>query len=157
LDYAPRILIVDDEPSVRTFFDRVLSEDGYYVDAVGTARQALRALCDRAFEVALVDLSLPDGDGVELMRQMRAEAPFLRIWPPPGSWWEIWWTLPWWQPHSKNQQHRTSYGTQCTDCSNHQAGGVEHNGVAGDVLSGRGLRAPRGQQGSSSQPRVRGD
>ena len=33
LDYAPRILIVDDDPDVRTFFDRVLSEDGYYVDA----------------------------------------------------------------------------------------------------------------------------
>jgi DNA-binding NtrC family response regulator len=79
LDYAPRILIVDDEPDIRTFFDRVLSEDGYYVDGVGTARQALRALGDRAFEVALVDISLPDGDGVELMRQMRMDAPYLRI------------------------------------------------------------------------------
>jgi DNA-binding response OmpR family regulator len=79
LDYAPRILIVDDEPDVRTFFDRVLSEDGYCVDAVGTARQALRVLGDRAFELALVDLSLPDGDGVELMRQMRMDAPYLRI------------------------------------------------------------------------------
>jgi DNA-binding response OmpR family regulator len=79
LDYAPRILIVDDEPSVRTFFDRVLSEDGYYVDAVGTARQALRALGDGAFEVVLVDISLPDIDGVKLMRQMRMDAPYLRI------------------------------------------------------------------------------
>lgn len=79
MDYAPRILIVDDELIVRTFFDRILSEDGYCVDAVGTAREALRALCDRAYEVALVDLSLPDGDGVELVRQMRMDAPHVPI------------------------------------------------------------------------------
>ena len=78
-EYAPRILIVDDELTVRTFVERILSEDGYFVDAVGTARQALDALCDRTFDVALVDLSLPDGDGVELIRQMRIDAPHLSI------------------------------------------------------------------------------
>ena len=79
MNYAPHILVVDDELTVRTFFDRILSEDGYSVDAVGTASQALRALCDRTFDVALVDLSLPDGDGLELVRQMRAVAPYLSI------------------------------------------------------------------------------
>lgn len=79
LDYAPRILIVDDEPTVRVFFEQMLSEDGYYVVAVGTVRQALRAIADRPFELALVDLSLPDGDGLELVRQMRAELPYLKI------------------------------------------------------------------------------
>jgi DNA-binding response OmpR family regulator len=79
LNYAPRILVVDDELTLRTFFDRILSEDGYSVDAVGTASQALRALCDCTFEAALVDLSLPDGDGLELIRQMRAAAPNLSI------------------------------------------------------------------------------
>jgi len=79
LDYAPLILIVDDELIVRTLFDRILSEDGYCVDAVGTARQALQVLCDRAFEVALVDLSLPDRDGVELVQHIRLDAPYLPI------------------------------------------------------------------------------
>jgi len=79
LDYAPRILIVDDELIVRTFFDRILSEDGYSVDTVGTARQALCMLCDRAYEVALVDLSLPDGDGIELVRQLRMDAPHVPV------------------------------------------------------------------------------
>lgn len=79
LDYAPRILIVDDEPTVRVFFEQMLSEDGYYVLAVGTVRQALRAIADRPFELALVDLSLPDGDGLELVRQMRVELPYLKI------------------------------------------------------------------------------
>ena len=79
MDYAPRILIVDDEPTVRVFFEQMLSEDGYYVLAVGTVRQALRAIADRPFELALVDLSLPDGDGLELVRQMRVELPYLKI------------------------------------------------------------------------------
>lgn len=79
LDYAPRILIVDDEPSVRVFFEQILSEDGYFVVAVGTVRQALRTIADHAFELALVDLSLPDGDGLELVRQLRMELPYLKI------------------------------------------------------------------------------
>ena len=79
MKYAPHILVVDDELTVRTFLDRIFSEDGYSVDAVGTVRQALRALCDHTFEVAVVDLSLPDGDGLDLVRQMRAAAPYLAI------------------------------------------------------------------------------
>ena len=79
MDYAPRILIVDDEPMVQTFFDQILSEDGYFVAAVGTMRQALRTITDRAFELVIVDLSLPDGDGLELVRQMRLELPYLKI------------------------------------------------------------------------------
>ena len=79
MSYAPRILIVDDEPAVRAFFERTLSEDGYYVTAVGTARQGLRALSDGEFEVVVLDLSLPDGNGLDIMRQIRGEHPHLRI------------------------------------------------------------------------------
>ncbi len=79
LDYAPRILIVDDEPMVRVFFDQILSGDGYFVASAGTVRQALRAIADKAFELVLVDLSLPDGDGLDLVRQMRVELPYLKI------------------------------------------------------------------------------
>lgn len=79
MDYAPRILIVDDESSVRAFFDQVLSEDGYYVTAVGTARHALQVMGNRTFEAVLVDLSLPDTDGLDLVRQIRQEMPHLKI------------------------------------------------------------------------------
>jgi CheY-like chemotaxis protein len=79
LGYAPRILIVDDEPAVRALFDHVLSEDGYWVSAVGTAREALRALSDTTFEVAVIDLSLPDEDGFEVVRQIRAQFPEVKI------------------------------------------------------------------------------
>ena len=79
MSYAPRILIVDDEREVRDFFKQALSEDGYYVTAVGTARQGLNALGDGEFQVVVLDLSLPDGDGLEVVRQIRGEHPNLSI------------------------------------------------------------------------------
>ena len=79
MDYAPRILIVDDERDVRILFAQVLAEDGYHVTTVGTLREARRALHDATFEVVVLDLSLPDGDGVELVRQMRNESAYLKI------------------------------------------------------------------------------
>ena len=79
MDYAPRILIVDDEPAVSAFFDHILSGDGYYITAVGTIRQARRAVTEIAFDAVLLDLSLPDGDGMDLVREMRGDYPFLKI------------------------------------------------------------------------------
>jgi two-component system invasion response regulator UvrY len=79
LSYAPRILIVDDEPSVRALFEEVLSGDGYYITAVGTARQAMRTLRDFEFDLVILDMSLPDRDGAELLGHIRSESPHLRI------------------------------------------------------------------------------
>ncbi len=79
LGYAPRILVVDDEPSVRLFLDQVLSEVGYHVTLVGTSRQALAQVSSREFDVAILDLSLPDEDGIELIRQMRSASRGLGI------------------------------------------------------------------------------
>lgn len=79
MGYAPRILIVDDEPEVRVLFEQILSENGYYVTAVGTARQGLRALSDEEFQVVVVDLSLPDCDGLEVVRQIHGEYPRVSI------------------------------------------------------------------------------
>jgi CheY-like chemotaxis protein len=75
LSYAPQILIVEDEPAVRKLLDRVFAEDGYFVTAVGTGRQALRELQDTAFEVIILDMSLPDADGPEVLREIRADLP----------------------------------------------------------------------------------
>ena len=79
MSYAPSILIVDDEPQVRAFFEQVLLEVGYYVTAVPTARRGLWALSQTEFEIVILDFSLPDGDGLELVRQIRGEYPHLRI------------------------------------------------------------------------------
>ena len=68
MSYAPRILVVDDELGVQLFLEQVLSSVGYYVTVVGTSRQALAQVRSREFDVAVVDLSLPDEDGFEVIR-----------------------------------------------------------------------------------------
>jgi two-component system, OmpR family, response regulator RegX3 len=62
------VLVVEDDPGIATQLVRGLSRGGYAVDHVTTGRDAL----DRADpDVVLLDLGLPDGDGVDVCRQRR--------------------------------------------------------------------------------------
>jgi CheY-like chemotaxis protein len=79
LSYALRILVVDDEPGVQPFFEQILSSVGYDVTLVRTSRQALAQVRSREFDVAVVDLSLPDEDGFDVIRQMRSASRELKI------------------------------------------------------------------------------
>ena len=66
-----RILIVEDEFSISNFMKMVLEGDGYTVEVATCAAQA-RAALDRAeYRVLLLDLGLPDADGLELLRELR--------------------------------------------------------------------------------------
>jgi DNA-binding NtrC family response regulator len=68
-----RILIVDDEASLRTALFRALDRKGYQVITSSTAKEAETvAQMDKAIDLAIVDLRLPDGDGIELMSKLRA-------------------------------------------------------------------------------------
>lgn len=78
MGYAPKILIVDDDPGVRKFFAVVLTEDGYAVSSVATGRHALSVLRDRDFDVVILDIGLPDIDGLELLIELRTERPHLK-------------------------------------------------------------------------------
>ncbi len=64
------ILICEDEEIIRTALREFLAEDGYDVVAVGTATAALHAIRQRDFQVAICDVQLPDGDGVQLLRRL---------------------------------------------------------------------------------------
>jgi DNA-binding response OmpR family regulator len=78
-EYAPRVLIVEDEPAVRALFDRELAEDGYHVTSVETCGQSLAAALKTRFDVILVDLNLPDIDGIETIRNFRSDFPWMKI------------------------------------------------------------------------------
>jgi NtrC-family two-component system response regulator AlgB len=72
-----RILVVDDEESVADSFRAVLQEEGYTVRTAGSAARAL-AEVDRAdWDLAFVDLVLPDMDGLELLKKLKARRPGL--------------------------------------------------------------------------------
>jgi two-component system, OmpR family, KDP operon response regulator KdpE len=75
----PRVLVVDDEPQIVRALKVVLREAGFEAVAAETAAQALDAAAVRPPEAAIVDLVLPDLDGIELTRQLRrwSEMPIL--------------------------------------------------------------------------------
>jgi len=70
------ILVVDDEPGIRESLSGVLEDEGYAVRAVATAEEAMAQLASRAYPVVLLDIWLPDQDGLEtLARIQQLEAP----------------------------------------------------------------------------------
>jgi two-component system KDP operon response regulator KdpE len=70
---APTILVVDDEPQIRTLLKATLSRAGYTVIEAANAREALSAKAIDKPELVLLDLGLPDRDGLELVQLLGAE------------------------------------------------------------------------------------
>jgi len=68
------ILVVDDEMDYLTTYERLLGRQGYRVVTASTCEAALAALAREPFSVAIVDIRLPDGDGLEIVRRARALA-----------------------------------------------------------------------------------
>jgi DNA-binding NtrC family response regulator len=71
-----RILVVDDDPAaLETLVDIFWSEMGYRAETAATGRQALQKIESQFFNIALLDLRLPDMKGTELLTQLRALHP----------------------------------------------------------------------------------
>jgi DNA-binding response OmpR family regulator len=68
---APTILLVEDDPVLATFLADNLTADGYVLIVADTVRDGLRELAYKRPDVAIVDLGLPDGSGLELIRRVR--------------------------------------------------------------------------------------
>ncbi|MDB5884246.1 MAG: two component, sigma54 specific, transcriptional regulator, Fis family [Polaromonas sp.] len=72
-----RILIIDDEPDLRTLYELTLLRQGYRIEAASTLQQAREHLNAGRFDAVITDMRLPDGLGLELLRdlaqQQRAE------------------------------------------------------------------------------------
>jgi len=67
----PTILIVDDEPPIRRFLRSSLAAQGYRVVEAETGEAALRQIADERPDLIVLDLGLPDRDGIELIREIR--------------------------------------------------------------------------------------
>ncbi len=66
------LLVVDDDPAVHELFQGLFEEPGYLLQPVGTVAQARAALQGVEFDLVVVDGQLPDGDGISLIREIRA-------------------------------------------------------------------------------------
>lgn len=67
-----QILVVDDEPDLRTLYELTLLREGYRVEAAGTVQEASQLLATRKFDVVITDMRLPDGLGMELLRSLKS-------------------------------------------------------------------------------------
>jgi two-component system, OmpR family, KDP operon response regulator KdpE len=77
----PLILIIEDEPPMRGFLRATLRAQGYQVVEAATAREGLAQAAGRNPEVILLDLGLPDADGLDMARDLRRQlrAPIIVI------------------------------------------------------------------------------
>jgi two-component system KDP operon response regulator KdpE len=70
-DTGPRVLVVDDEPAICRFLRLTLSAHGYAVFDAASGREALSAVAMHRPDLVILDLGLPDLDGIEVTRRLR--------------------------------------------------------------------------------------
>lgn len=68
-----RLLFVEDHADLATWVSKMLRHSGFAVDVVGRGDHALTALLTQAYDLVVLDLSLPGMDGLEVLRQMRSQ------------------------------------------------------------------------------------
>jgi DNA-binding NtrC family response regulator len=73
-----RILIVDDDENIRKALATILEEEGYQVDSAENAKQAIEKTNKNFYNLALIDIRLPDMEGIELLTKMRDTTPKMR-------------------------------------------------------------------------------
>jgi DNA-binding response OmpR family regulator len=66
-----RLLLVEDEPEIRDFLEQPLANAGYEVDTAKDGRTAIQLASGKKYDVLIVDLGLPDQDGIDLILQFR--------------------------------------------------------------------------------------
>src|SRR5947207_559622 len=74
VEKSARILLVDDEQSIQTLLSYPLRKDGYEVVRATDGREALDRFAEEAFDLVVLDLMLPQLDGLEVCRRLRAQS-----------------------------------------------------------------------------------
>jgi len=70
-----RLLLTEDEPYLASSLKKYLGNDGFIVDSTSTIRESQKALMSEMYDIVLLDLNLPDGDGLSLLEEIRTEYP----------------------------------------------------------------------------------
>src|SRR6201981_1438578 len=73
------VLIIDDERPVLMSLEALLKRDGFEVDTVPTAIQGLKLLKSKSPTLVLLDLRLPDADGLEMLDRIKTELPEVQV------------------------------------------------------------------------------
>ena len=78
-EHQGRILLVDDESAILRTFRYCLEDAGYNVSTAGSAAQAEALLLRQVFDLCFLDLRLGEDNGLDLLAQMRLQAPWMRV------------------------------------------------------------------------------
>jgi len=71
---ATLVLVIDDDPQVRTLVSRLLRHEGYEVIEAGDAAEALRQVAQRDPDLVLLDVVMPQVDGIDLLAELRSDS-----------------------------------------------------------------------------------
>ena len=74
----PRILLVDDDAAIRSTMQAILEDEGFLVDSASTGKEAIEKTKQKTYDVALLDIRLPDMEGIELLHLMKDDLPRTR-------------------------------------------------------------------------------
>ena len=74
-DVASSVMVVDDEPGIRTALRANFLRHGWRVETASSVREAIRVLEGREFDLVVTDIRMPDGSGLEVMRSVRQSSP----------------------------------------------------------------------------------
>jgi DNA-binding NtrC family response regulator len=73
-----RILIVDDDENIRKVLQAILEDEGYKVETAETAKKGIERSEKAFYNLALIDVRLPDMEGIELLSKLRGTKPKMR-------------------------------------------------------------------------------
>jgi DNA-binding NtrC family response regulator len=74
----PRILVVDDDENIRTVFIMNLEDKGYEVDSAANGQEALEKASRKFYNIALIDIKLPDMEGTVLLQTLNEKLPKMK-------------------------------------------------------------------------------
>ncbi len=78
MEKQARIILVDDDESIRKTMKTILEDEGYIVDLATTGNEAIEMTQEQNYNIALLDIRLPDMEGVELLKLMKDNVPRTR-------------------------------------------------------------------------------
>ncbi len=78
MDKQARILIIDDDENISKVLQAILEEDGYSADTADTARKGIELSESAFYNLALIDVRLPDMEGIELLTKLKETKPKMR-------------------------------------------------------------------------------
>jgi DNA-binding NtrC family response regulator len=78
MEKAARILIVDDDDNIRKVLQAILEDEGYIVESADAALKGIQKSEKSFFNLALIDVRLPDMEGIELLTKLRETKPKMR-------------------------------------------------------------------------------